>query len=120
MTDRTLEDLVQDTAKETQQGQSTGEWVRETVELLDKRGLLEPILFGPEGAEQVQPEPAPAADAEQGGIDIDAEQIAEIGEGIMGQLGPDVTVAEVVQICKDNPGLVNQQIAEFSGGAGDD
>lgn len=130
MADLTFEDLVdeagsaaEEAAAETAAGKGTGEWVAETVELLDKRGLLEPILFGPEGAKEVnEAKGGPAGrlsdDAaggdrdDEGGLDLDAEGIAEAGEAIMAQLGEDVTVAEVVQICRDNPQLVNQQIGE--------
>lgn len=123
MTDYTLDDLVDeagDTASEAaESGQSTGEWVKETMELLDKRGLLEPMLFGPEGAEKVQQQVQADAEAaaedradEGDGLDLDAEGIAAAGESIMAQLGEDVTVAEVVEICEDNPALVNKQIQE--------
>lgn len=107
--------------------QATGEWVADLVETLDKRGILEPLLFGPENVEKVReaqglqdpgdveesPDDAagdPSDDA--GGLDLDAEGIAAAGRAIMDQLGQDVTVAEVVEIAEANPALVNQQIQE--------
>lgn len=134
MSGMTFDDLAAEAGAAAEQtqggGKSTGEWVAETVELLDKRGLLEPMLFGPEGAaevrEQMQQDAAAAAqeraasegepDAEGdgggGGLDLDAEGIAAAGGAIMDQLGEDVTVAEVVEICEANPALVNKQIQE--------
>lgn len=125
MTDLSFDDLADqagEAAEEASSGgsQGTGEWVKETVELLDKRGLLEPMLFGPEQAEQVKEQADPKAgddgdagdDAGEGTPEISAETIAEAGEGIMEQLGDDVTVKEVVQICEDNPAVVNQQIED--------
>lgn len=129
MTDLTFEDLAEEAgaaAEEAAAGGSakgTGEWVAETVELLDKRGLLEPILFGPEQGQELQEQTAGRYAGEEqeagddledddGGLSLDAEGIAEAGEAIMAQLGEDVTVAEVVQICRDNPALVNSQIED--------
>lgn len=121
MTSISFEDLAAEAgaaAEQTQEGgKGTGEWVAETVELLDKRGLLEPMLFGPEGAKEVaasnqEAAEAAAADREGGGLDLDAESIAEAGEAIMQELGDDVTVAELVSICEANPALVNKKIQE--------
>lgn len=122
MSEMTLNDLVDeagDAAAENQSPEkSTGEWISETVETLDKRGLLEPMLFGPEGAKEVQDSNVEQAKAENDGDgdgdapDIDAESIATAGEAVMDQLGDDVTVAELVQICRDNPALVDKQIQE--------
>lgn len=123
MTDISFEDLAAEAgaAGEAAAGggteKGTGEWVSETVELLDKRGLLEPMLFGPEGAQQVQEQhqadaEAAAAESDDGGLDLDAESIAEAGRAVMDQLGDDVTVADLVEMCENNPGLVNKQIQE--------
>lgn len=116
-----FEDLAEEAgeaAEATQApGKSTGEWISETMELLDKRGLLEPMLFGPEGAKEVQEQvnEQAQADAGDGGLDLDAEAIADAGEAIMDELGEDVTVAQLVQICRDNPALVNKKISENLG-----
>lgn len=124
MTDITFEDLAAEAgaAGEAAAGgaaeKGTGEWMKETVELLDKRGLLEPMLFGPEGAKEMReqpeaPEPEAAVhDGDGDGLDLNAESVAEAGRAIMEQLGEDVTVAELVRICEDNPALVNKQIEE--------
>lgn len=122
--DITFSDLAESAAAEateaaTQPEKDTGDWLAETVELLDKRGLLEPILFGPEQAAEVQQQVQEQA-AEQveqaGGMDLNAETIANTGERVMDQLGDDVTVAELVQICRDNPSLVDKKIADALGG----
>lgn len=120
MADISFDDLAEEAAGAAEDAageQGTGEWVTELVETLDKRGLLEPILFGPDVAEPPasveQGEPEDRADDAEGSVpQIDAEQIAAIGEQIMAELGEDVTVAEVVDICRANPGLVNSQIEE--------
>lgn len=129
----TFEDLAEEAGQAAEQAsssggsssdESTGEWVMRTVELLDKRGLLEPVLFGPDGAAEVQQqvqnkaEQAAAERTEQGdgdgdgGLDLDAESIAEAGKAVMEQLGDDVTVADLVAICESNPAMVNKQIQE--------
>lgn len=118
--ERTLEDLVDqagDAASEASEpGQGTGEYIQQTVELLDKRGLLEPMLFGPDGAQELKEQSEPAGgdgDGEGGGApDLDADTLAAAGRSIMDQLGEDVTVAEVVAICEDNPRLVNEQLED--------
>lgn len=120
--DITFDDLAKEAGEAAEQTQtpdkSTGEWMSETLELLDKRGLLEPVLFGPEKAAEVKQQTQKeaeemAADRDDGdGLDLDAESIAEAGEAIMDQLGDDVTVAELVQICESNPSMVNKQIQE--------
>lgn len=107
--------------------QATGEWVADLVETLDKRGILEPLLFGPENVEKVreaqglQPDDGAQetassgeneASSDGGGLDLDAEGIAAAGRAIMDQLGEDVTVADVVEIAEANPALVNQQLQE--------
>lgn len=114
MPDVSLSDLTEeaaDTASEAAgSGQSTGEWMAETVKLLDKRGYLEPLLWGKEGLPDEQK--ADPTESE-GGVDITASMIADAGRGVMAELGEDVTVAELVQICEANPDLVNQQLAEL-------
>lgn len=119
MADISFDDLAAEAgqaAEEVAEEQGTGEWVTELVETLDKRGLLEPILFGPDVAEPpaaLEQEPADDGDGDGGDApQISAEQIAAIGEQIMAELGEDVTVAEVVEICRANPGLVNKQIEQ--------
>lgn len=114
-------EVAEETAAETAE-QGTGEWVAELVETLDKRGILEPLLFGPDNVEKVReaqglgPDEEPAEDDAEGddgdGVELDAEGIASAGEAIMDQLGDDVTVAEVVDICNANPAMVDQQLAE--------
>jgi hypothetical protein len=128
--DLSLEDLAaeagqvaEETAADAATDQATGEWVTELVETLDKRGILEPLLFGPENVEKVRETQGlgPAEDADAGDdaggdaggdVDLDAEGIASAGEAIMDQLGEDVTVAEVVEICRANPALVDQQLQD--------
>jgi len=125
MTDVTLDDLVDsagDAAEEAAEGsgKGTGEWVKETVQLLDERGLLEPMLFGPEGAQEVREqyqadaETAANASGEDGddGLDLDAGTISEAGQAIMDELGEDVKVADLVTMCENNPELVNKKIHE--------
>lgn len=121
MTDVTFDDLVDgagDAAAEATAEQGTGEWVTELVQTLDKRGLLEPILFGPDGTAELreqrdeQREQATDAGDGDGAPDLDADGVSNAGKAIMDQLGNDVTVAEVVDICEANPDLVNQQLDE--------
>jgi hypothetical protein len=120
MTEYSFNDLVDEAgeaAGDAADGQDTGEWIRDTVELLEKRGLLEPIIFGPEGAEQLaEQQDAGVEGGDVGGDvdgdDLDAATIADAGEAIMAELGEDVEVAEVVKICEANPDLVNQKLGE--------
>lgn len=113
MADIGLEDLMSeaaDTATDAAEPrQSTGEFLAETVKLLDQRGLLEPLLWGKERLPDNDPEPVQAD-----GVSISAETIAEAGRGVMDQLGSDVTVAELVEICEANPEVVNQQLDQLT------
>jgi len=117
MADIGLDDLMSeaaDTAGDAAEpSQSTGDFLAETVKLLDQRGLLEPMLFGKERLADPNPDPVETA----GGVNISAETIAEAGRGVMDQLGSDVTVAELVDICEANPQLVNQQLDKLQTGA---
>lgn len=118
---RGLEDLLDDAQDAAQDASSSGgtadgQWVKETIELLDQRGLLEPILFGPDqapppGAEQPD-QGGSGEESAPGSPDLDARTIEEAGYAIMDQLGEDVKVAEVVEICENNPQMVNQQLEE--------
>lgn len=126
MTDLTFSDLAEQAGGAAEEaaaeaaGESTGEWVTELVQTLDKRGLLEPLLFGPDGTAELQDQRQEARetaddDASGEGLNLDAGSIADAGRALMGELGEDVTVAEVVQICEKNPQLVDQQIEEHLG-----
>lgn len=114
MVDIGLNDLTTEAAQTASDAaaadQSTGEWIAETVKLLDQRGYLEPLLWGKERLPNYdQPEPVQAVEPT-----ISADTIAEAGRGVIDALGEGVTVAELVEICENNPAMVNQQLRKFN------
>lgn len=142
MTDISLGDVAADTAKQTAKdaatdaatekaaeaassgGTDTAEWFMELVDRMDQKGYLGPMLFGPEGMEQMggsAPEQAPAeATAATGGgssgdMDLSAESIAEFGPLVIDKLG-DRKISEIVQLCRKHPDRVNQLIENELGG----
>jgi len=154
MADLTLADLAEQAGVETAAeatadtassgsgevvNESTAEFLTETIKTLEKRGLIEPILFGPDYMEQPVPEQQEQTTTENGDtemseIQLNAETVATAGrtimskmgedvslddvlaetatavESIKGQLGDDATVQDIVQIAENNPELVDQQL----------
>lgn len=121
MTDISLGELAADTvdpngdssesSESSEDGKATGEFLLEVYERLDEKGLVEPILFGPDSnISQRDAEPV-----EQGGgegdddPDLDAEVIADAGKTVIDTLG-DVRVSELVKYAENNPEQVNQLI----------
>jgi len=122
---------------------STAEFFTEVVKTLEKRGLIEPMLFGPENAQKMQQtEQQPTTNdnddaKEMSGLQLNAETVSTVGRGIMStlgddatlddvvdeaqeaadgikaQLGPEATVADVVQIAENNPAMINQQLDDL-------
>jgi len=118
MTDIDLSDLTEEATQAAEDAasntQSTGEWAVDLVETLDKRGLLEPIMFGKDRLPDAEAAPDPTP-TNTDGVDLSADTIAQAGRGVMDQLGADVTVAELVEICENNPQLVNSKLDELGG-----
>jgi len=141
MTDISLGDVAADTAKETAKdaatdaatekaaeaassgGADTAQWFMELVDRMDQKGYLGPMLFGPEGMDQMggsAPQQAPAETAATGGgssdgMDLSAESIAEFGPLVIDKLG-DRKISEIVQLCRSHPDRVNQLIESELGG----
>lgn len=119
--------------------QSGSEFLLEMTKLLDEKGLIEPMLFGPEKAAELKEQTAEPVEAEPaavdpGDIEVNAATIAKFGKGSMAvfgdeltlaglvdradaavdeieaQLGDGTTVAELVEICENNPDIVNSQL----------
>lgn len=97
--------------------QSTGEWLKDMTELLDSKGLLEPLLFGPDSnIQQVESTPTDAGgDVEAADGDLDAEAVAEIGKTVIDTFG-DVKISTLVKAAEQNPQQVNQLIEQKLGG----
>jgi len=118
MVDIGLDDLTSEAAQTASDAaaaadQSTGEWIADTVKLLDQRGLLEPLLWGPDHLPTAKEQPDQLAQ-DSGNLGISAHTIAEAGRGVMDHLGADVTVAELVEICENNPAMVDQQLEQLN------
>lgn len=126
MTDISMSDLAASSAGETASGaaeaaadaatdESTGEWAMKIFDRLEEKGLLEPILFGPESNISETQTPAGEGQTTEGGesgeVAVDADQIAEIGKTVIDTLG-DVPISEVVKYAESNPEQVNQLIEQ--------
>lgn len=96
-------------------GKGTGEWAMEIFDRLDDRGLLEPMLFGPDSNISKQEPSDQGGDGEQGGgVDLDADAIADVGKTVIDTMG-DVRISEVVKFAENNPEQVNQLIEQKMG-----
>lgn len=99
-------------AEEATEEAGTGEWLLEFTERLDDKGLLEPLLFGPENAGQSNGEvPAGRPDQGEGPPEINAETVASIGKKVIDTMG-DVKISQVVIYAEENPEQVNRLIEQ--------
>jgi len=123
MTDITLGDLAPESeAADTSGNESnedpdsggdsdTGKYIVEIYEKLEDRGLIEPILFGPDsGLQEREREPDDDRDGEAG-EELNAETIADAGKTVIDTMG-DVRISELVKFCESNPEQVNQLIEQ--------
>lgn len=124
-TDISLGDLAAGAAEETASegaasaaadaatDESTGEWAMKIFDRLEEKGLLEPILFGPDSNIKESQTPTSESQTSDGGESdrrpVDADEIAEIGKTVIDTLG-DVPISEVVKHAEENPEQVNQLI----------
>jgi hypothetical protein len=97
------------------EGGDTAKWLVELYSEMKDDGTLQAILFGPDGAEQLnqqqQADPTNTDMSDQ--VDpteaIDAETIANVGELVIDEIG-DVPLSTVVTACKERPATINQVI----------
>lgn len=102
-------------AAEAEKG--TGEWLSEVIDKLDEKGLIEPILFGPDSniSQESSPDQAANVDPKEAPAEIDAEQIAKFGKLTIDYVG-DVPISEIVKLAEEEPEKVNQLIETQLGG----
>lgn len=121
MTDLTISDISAGNSAETdtsggetatEDEKSTGEWLVEIFDRLDERGLVEPVLFGPDSNISKQtPDGQPAEQGGGDGMELDADAIADVGKTVIDTMG-DVPISEVVKYAEKNPEQVNQLIEQ--------
>lgn len=138
MTDLTLEDLVStpepdptevateavETVETTASDEAGGEWLLELWDRMDEKGMIEPLLFGPEAGqqgprEQAQPQHAnpieeeqpisEETEASQDGSDLDADDLAQFGKMVIDYSG-DLQISEIVKMAEREPETVNMMI----------
>lgn len=139
MTDLTLEDLVSEpepastevateaveAVETTASDEAGGEWLLELWDRLDDKGMIEPLLFGPEAGqqgprEQAQPQHDPnpieeenslseETEASQDGSDLDADDLAQFGKMVIDYSG-DLKISEIVKMAEREPETVNMMI----------
>lgn len=108
-----VEETAEAAAEEAADDDSTGEFLIRAMEMMDSKGLLEPLLFGPEQASNIQqasPDPE-SGDGDDGGEQIDATVIADVGKQVIDTVG-DVPISEVVKMAENNPEQVDMLIQE--------
>lgn len=117
MTDLKIGDISAGSSGETEasetstdDGKDTGEWLVEIFDRLDERGLVEPVLFGPDSNINQTPSAEPP-EQDGDGVDLDADAIADIGKTVIDTMG-DVPISEVVKYAEQNPEQVNQLIEQ--------
>jgi len=126
MTDISLSELAPETATEAatetateaaaEDGQSSSDFLLEIVDRLDEKGILEPALFGPDKAQELNKEntqPVKSGD-KSGSKDpkIDADKIAELGKKVIDSVG-DVKMSQLVKYAEANPEEVNQLLNQY-------
>lgn len=114
--EQAAEEAATEAAGEVAAGdENTGEWMMELVDRLDDKGLLEPILFGKDGA--IPDADASVADqageggGEGGSKQFDADTLASIGKKVIDQAG-DLQISQIVQLAEQHPDRVNAMIEE--------
>lgn len=103
-------------AAEAAEDGDTGQWILELYERLEDDGMLQAIMFGPDALEP--PADAPAndldpgdVDAGAGGVDVDAEVVADALEDVQNTVG-DLRISQLVKLTRENPGLVDNLLEE--------
>lgn len=103
-------------AADAAEGGDTGEWILELYERLEDDGMLQAIMFGPDALEP--PEDAPDVDTaaadladESGGVDVDAEVVADALEDVKDTVG-DLRLSQLIKLTRENPGLVDNLLEE--------
>lgn len=89
--------------------EDTGQWVLDLYERLEDDGMLQAILFGPDALEP--PETVDAPTPEAGGVDVDAEVVADALEDVQETVG-DLRISQLVQLTRDNPELVDSLLED--------
>lgn len=90
--------------------EETGQWVLDLYERLEEDGMFQAILFGPDALEP--PEGVEAGEAgEAGGVDVDAEVVADALEDVQNTVG-DLRISQLVELTRDNPDLVDSLLED--------
>lgn len=107
-------------------GRGSGEWVVDMIDKLDEKGMLDAILFGPEGAAQLSGADSGVERSDDGdggeAIDadgLDADTIAQLGKQVIDTAG-DRKISELVYLAENRPEKVNQLIQQNFGGSEDE
>lgn len=140
MGEYTLDDLVEerDAGKAAQEAKSTGEWVTDLVDKLDDKGLLKPLMFGPDGGRgpdelrgdqggaPAAPLPMDDADESAGSSrsqtaeqpDLDAERVKGImlkvydSTSYVPGLDDDPKLSDLIKLVDAQPDVVNSLIQQ--------
>ena len=132
----TLEDLVASSgssgaseaasaAADAAADEDTGKWILELYERLEDDGMLQAIMFGPDaipapdGADVPADVEAAQNGAQAGGIDVDAEVVADALEDVQNTVG-DLRISQLVKLTRENPGLVDNLLEDHLAGDVDD
>lgn len=117
----TIEDLAADVGAATSSSSSsaaadaaaeaaeddTGQWVLDLYERLEEDGMFQAILFGPDALEPPEGVEAPEA----GGVDVDAEVVADALEDVKNTVG-DLRISQLVKLTRENPELVDSLLED--------
>lgn len=130
----TIDDLASDSGAASAAGEAaeaaadaaadedTGKWMLELYERLQDDGMLQAIMFGPDAIpDEKPPEDVDASALEDGagdgGVDVDAEVVADALEDVKNTVG-DLQLSQLIKLARENPGLVDDLLEEKLAGAG--
>lgn len=108
-----------DAAADAASDEDTGKWLLELYEKMQEDGTLQAVMFGPDALpDEAPPENVDASaleDGNDGGVDVDAEVVADALEDVKNTVG-DLQLSQLIKLTRENPGLVDDLLEQHLAG----